>query len=185
MTDSGSTLRIYGDFNCPYSALASFRADALLRAGTYLQWCAVERDPSIPEAGQPVGPELRAGLDDELRHVHSLLLPHEQLTLRVPSALPNTASWAVAFASLTGEQPHAFRRQAFGAVWGAQPMLDQSHLSADAQGIELARRWQAEWFGFERPIVPALVLPDGYVSRGLGALSRLAALCGTEHAEAR
>jgi hypothetical protein len=34
--------------------------------------------------------------------------------------------------------------------------------------------WQAEWQGLDRRVVPMLVLPDGYLSRGLGALARLA-----------
>jgi len=39
-----------------------------------------------------------------------------------------------------------------------------------------ASRWQDEWLALPRPIVPVIVLPDGYVSRGLGALARLVQL---------
>jgi hypothetical protein len=169
-------LLLYGDFNCPYSALASVRMDTLQRARTDIRWRAVERDPSIPAEGQPTWPDLHAALDEELRHVQSLFLPGEPLKLHVPAVLPNTASWADAFAGLAGDHADAFRRRAFAAVWGARPAPDQPCLRAHARGIELARRWRAEWLAFDRPIVPTLVLPDGYVSRGLGALSRLAAL---------
>lgn len=167
-------LHVYGDFNCPYSALASVRLDTLLRAGTDIRWRAVEHAPSIAAGGQPVGPELGAALEDALRHVRGLLLPGETLSLRVPAVLPNTALWAAVHASLSGGRAHAFRRRAFAAVWGAQAAVDPTQWRADARGIELARRWQAAWLVLDRPIVPALVLPDGYVSRGLGALSRLA-----------
>ena len=37
-------------------------------------------------------------------------------------------------------------------------------------------RWRAAWQAATEPIVPVLVLADGYVSRGLGALARLAKL---------
>ena len=48
----------------------------------------------------------------------------------------------------------------------------------DAMGRDdvIARRWQGEFEGLPRPITPTLVLPDGYISRGLGALARLGAL---------
>ena len=39
-----------------------------------------------------------------------------------------------------------------------------------------AGQWRAAWQAATEPIVPVLVLADGYVSRGLGALARLAKL---------
>jgi hypothetical protein len=42
-------------------------------------------------------------------------------------------------------------------------------------GRQLADEWRSAWLGLERRLVPMLVLPDGTVSRGLGALARLAA----------
>ena len=48
-------LTIYGDFNCPFSALASARADVLLAAGGYeIDWRAIQHDTTIPAAGEPV-----------------------------------------------------------------------------------------------------------------------------------
>ena len=49
-------------------------------------------------------------------------------------------------------------------------------LDADGRDVAVARRWQDEFEALPRPITPTLVLPDGYVSRGLGALARLADL---------
>ena len=45
---------------------------------------------------------------------------------------------------------------------------------ADGRDDDVARRWQDEFEALPRPITPTLVLPDGSVSRGLGALARLA-----------
>jgi hypothetical protein len=36
--------------------------------------------------------------------------------------------------------------------------------------------WQSQWDATERKVVPMLVLEDGVLSRGLGALARLARL---------
>jgi hypothetical protein len=44
--------------------------------------------------------------------------------------------------------------------------------------VPLVTLWRDTWYGLERPMVPMLVLPDGYVSRGLGALARLADFAG-------
>ena len=48
-------LTIYGDFNCPFSALASVRADVLLAADAYeIDWRAIQHDTAIPTAGEAV-----------------------------------------------------------------------------------------------------------------------------------
>ena len=60
-------LTIYGDFNCPFSALASVRADVLLAAGAYeIDWRAVQHDTAIPTAGEPVEGDTAAGLAAEV-----------------------------------------------------------------------------------------------------------------------
>jgi hypothetical protein len=61
------------------------------------------------------------------------------------------------------------RRRWFDWAWsdGAEP-------DATAEDPDTAARWQREWDATEKKMVPMLILPDGYISRGLGALKRLA-----------
>jgi hypothetical protein len=47
----------------------------------------------------------------------------------------------------------------------------------------VARQWQSEFEALPKPVTPTLVLPDGYVSRGLGALARLADLVAARPSE--
>ena len=60
MTD----LVVYGDFNCPFSALASRRVDRIEAQGrARVDWRAVEHDEQIPRTGHRGGrqPGHRAG----------------------------------------------------------------------------------------------------------------------------
>ena len=66
-------LTIYGDFNCPFSALASVRADVLLAADAYeIDWRAVQHDTAIPTAGEAVEGDTAAGLADEVATIADL-----------------------------------------------------------------------------------------------------------------
>jgi hypothetical protein len=91
----------------------------------------------------------------------------------------NTALASEALAA-AGADSHRMRRRLFAAVWaegrnvGDPAELDR--LGATRRNAEIARGWQHEFDALERPITPTLVLSDGYTSRGLGALSRLADL---------
>jgi 2-hydroxychromene-2-carboxylate isomerase len=173
-------LTIYGDFNCPYSALASVRADVLLGSGEYeIDWRAVQHDVTIPDAGEPVEGEVATHLESEVAEILELSERDVHLHLAVPPVRPNTAAASAALAA-SGEEVDRLRRRLFSAVWvegrnvGDPSELD--HLGADARDDTLARRWQEEFDRLPQPVTPTLVLPDGYVSRGLGALSRLADL---------
>ena len=51
-------------------------------------------------------------------------------------------------------------------------MIDQ--LVGTDRDDHLAAQWRTAWQSLPQRLVPVMVLPDGYVSRGLGALARLA-----------
>jgi 2-hydroxychromene-2-carboxylate isomerase len=173
-------LTIYGDFNCPFSALASVRADVLLAARSYaIDWRAIQHDTTIPPAGEPVEDATAAALESEVATILDLSEHDAPLHLVVPPVRSNTAAASAAFAA-AGDDADRLRRRLFAAVWvegrnlGDPAELDR--LDATGRDDVIARRWQSEFEELPRPVTPTLVLPDGYISRGLGALARLAAL---------
>lgn len=176
-------LVVYGDFNCPYSGLASARADTLVdQCVADVEWRAVEHDPAIPVPSEPVEGDLVALLDREVAEVRSLLRPGEEFPLRRPPVRPNSAAAVAAFAAAGPERSRELRRRLFRALWfdgrdtGDPAVLAElgADEAADAPGRVVA--WRHDWLSLDRRLVPLLVLPDGYVSRGLGALGRLADL---------
>jgi predicted DsbA family dithiol-disulfide isomerase len=179
-------LVVYGDFNCPYSCLASSRIDVLAQRGLAdVEWRAVEHDPDIPAPSEPVHGELAAMLDREVGEVRGLLRPGEDFSIRRPSFHPNTAAAIAAFAAAPSGDQHELRRHLFAALWSDDRDIGEPavvrELAGTSTGADAERRvegWRSEWLRLERRVVPMLVLPDGYVSRGLGALARLADLAG-------
>jgi 2-hydroxychromene-2-carboxylate isomerase len=177
-------LIIYGSFNCPYSYLASLRADRLMSSGAAtVEWRAVVHDPDVPAEGVKVEGELAEKLDGELEEINGLLIPGESYPACRPGVEPNTTDAVAGYAGAAGEQADRLRRALFSAYWsegediGDREVLDRLGCPAAAPG-ERMRRWESEWRGMERPIAPTMVLPDGKVSRGLGALRRLADMEG-------
>jgi 2-hydroxychromene-2-carboxylate isomerase len=171
-------LTIYGDFNCPFSALASVRADVLLAAGSCeIDWRAIQHDTAIPTAGEAVEGDTAAVLTAEVATILELSVDDVRLHLAVPPVRSNTAASSAAFAA-AGDDADRLRRRLFAAVWAegrnvADP-AELGRLGADGRDDGVARRWQDEFEALPRPITPTLVLPNGSVSRGLGALARLA-----------
>jgi 2-hydroxychromene-2-carboxylate isomerase len=173
-------LTIYGDFNCPFSALASARAGVLIAAGTHeIEWRAIQHDTTIPAGGEPVAGDAAIALAAEVEKILELSAHDMRLHLVVPPVRSNTAIASAAFAGAsTGADE--LRRRLFAAVWtdgrnlGDPEELDR--LGAGPRDVATARRWQDDFEALPRPITPTLVLADGYVSRGLGALTRLADL---------
>jgi 2-hydroxychromene-2-carboxylate isomerase len=176
---SVTRLTIYGDFNCPFSALASVRADVLLAAGAYeVDWRAVQHDTAIPTAGEVVEGDTAAGLTDEVATIARLSEQDVRLQLVVPPVRSNTAAACAALAAAAGDGAARLRARLFAAVWAEGRNLsdpaDLVGLGAVGRDDVAARRWQDEFEALPQPMTPTLVLPDGYISRGLGALARLA-----------
>lgn len=176
-------LVIYGSFSCPYTYLASLRAERLQVAGAAeFEWRAVVHDPDVHPAGIPVEGELAEKLDQELEEIRGLLAPGEPFPAKVPPVEPNTTAAVAGYSSvLFGGQADALRSELFDAYWvrgadiGNPEVLLELGCPAVPPG-ERAREWQSQWDDTDRHVVPMMLLPDGKVSRGLGALTRLAAM---------
>jgi predicted DsbA family dithiol-disulfide isomerase len=176
-------LVVFGDFNCPYSCLASTRAATLVEQGVAeVDWRAVEHDPAIPAPSEPVDGDLAAMLDREVAEVRSLLRPGEEFPILRPTVHPNSAAAVAAFAAAPPSEAQELRRRLFAALWfhgrdiGDPAVIGELGGKVDARRRERVSTWHDEWRNLERRVVPMLVLPDGHVSRGLGALTRLADL---------
>lgn len=111
-------LIVYGDFNCPYSYLASQRVDALLRLGrAETDWRAVEHDPRLSMSGTPSGAD-REAWKRELAEVRALALPAEDPPAAVPPLISNTLAAVSAYAeAVTDGVQQELRRALFDAIW--------------------------------------------------------------------
>lgn len=178
--DQPIELIVYGDFNCPFSALASSRVQELERRGiAHVDWRAVQHAPDIPPSGNQVTGELLDELQREIEQIRGLLTTGEPDRLTRPTVQANTKLAAAAYAASAAAERPALRARLFDAYWCENAELDQSELTqlgAKGSDESIAAQWQSEWRGMTKPIVPTVVFPDGYVSRGLGALGRLARL---------
>lgn len=177
---SADALVIYGDFSCPFSALAHRRAVRHARRDSVaFEWRAIEHDPDVPVDGVLLDDAARAGFADELAQIRGLLADDEADDERIPSHRLNTARLSAIHASLPLERRGEFATAVFDAYWREGRNLNDPDeverfgATATATGERLAREWQREWEGLERRIVPMMRLPDGTLSRGLGALARL------------
>lgn len=181
-----SELIVYGDFNCPYSRLASARIDLIeRRSGPTVEFRAVEHDPSIPDDGIPVTGDVAAEFERELAEIRAMLAPEERDPLRLPTRRLNTRRAIEAYAAALPDQRPVLRERLFAAYWEKDRDISDREVLADLDAADtdpdLAGRWQEEWSALPR-IVPVVVLPDG-VSRGLGVLTRLGRLAGLKAAD--
>lgn len=109
---------VYADFNCPYSYLASQRADALISSGiARVSWRAVEHDRRLPVTGTPSGAD-QARWARELAEVASLALPGERAPAAPPPVVSNTGAAVAAYAEAVSDGiADELRRRLFAAIW--------------------------------------------------------------------
>jgi DSBA-like thioredoxin domain-containing protein len=89
---------VYGDFNCPYSYLASQRVDAAVRAGrAEVEWRAVEHDPRLALTGTRTSSDLERW-GRELAEVVGLAGWDEQVPGAPPALVSNTGAAVAACA---------------------------------------------------------------------------------------
>jgi hypothetical protein len=110
-------LVVYGDFNCPWSYLASRRAALLATAGLQIDWRAVEHAPPQNAATEDTSNRF-ADLRGEMEEVQALLLPGELLPFALAGFLPHTRAAIAAYAEAyaTGASA-AVRALLFEALW--------------------------------------------------------------------
>jgi hypothetical protein len=119
-TDELSEVRhlvVYGDFNCPWSYLASRRAALLSTNGLQIDWRAVEHTP-LEDAAKENTSNRFEDLRGEMEEVLALLLPGELLPFALAGFLPHTRAAIAAYAEAyaTGASA-AVRALLFEALW--------------------------------------------------------------------
>ena len=117
---------VYGDFNCPYSYLASQRVDRLVRGGmARIGWRAVEHDRALAVTGTRADTG-RAAWDRELADVAALALPGEDVPATPPPVVSNTGGAVAAYAeAVTDGVADDLRRLLFHAIW-----VQRRHISS-------------------------------------------------------
>ena len=158
------TVIIYGDFNCPYSYLASQRADRLRGAGVAVDWRAVEHDRGLPAGGLPSGSD-RASWSRELTEVASLALPGEQVPAEPPALISNTGAAVAAYAEAVSDGvADELRGSLFGAIWARGLNLSSPH---DVRRLVTDLMWPREdvVVRLASPDFPSLLLRDADMTR--------------------
>lgn len=143
--DPERPLLLYGDFNCPWSYLASRRAAVLAAAGTAVDFRAVEHAPGAGGPG-PVQP-----LIEEMDRVLARLLPGEELPYDLAGFVPRSRAAIAAYAEgYAAGVADAVRRVLFEAFWVHGIDIGQAHvlrtllvdeLRSGASPSETVREW--------------------------------------------
>ncbi len=157
---------VYGDFNCPYSYLASQRSDLLTRAGVAVDWRAVEHDRSLPVTGSRSDSD-QAAWERELAEVASLALPGEQVPAGPPVLISNTQAAVAACAEAVSDGvADELRRRLFGAIW-----VQGQHLSSayEVRRLVTGVMWPQEDITdrLASPDIPSLLLRDPDLARNV------------------
>lgn len=158
------TVTIYGDFNCPYSYLASQRADRLRRAGIAVDWRAAEHDRGLPTAGLPSAGD-QASWDRELAEVASLALPGEQVPAGAPGLVSNTEAAVAAYAEAVSDGvADELRGSLFRAIWAQGRNLSSPH---EVRRLVTDLMWPREDVAVRlaSPDFPSLLLRDTDMTR--------------------
>jgi 2-hydroxychromene-2-carboxylate isomerase len=156
---------VYGDFNCPYSYLASQRADLLSRTGvTTIDWRSVEHDQGLPVTGRRSDRD-RAAWDRELAEVASLALPGEQVPAGPPALISNTQAAVAAYAEAVSDGVAGeLRRRLFRAIWAQGLHLSSAY---EVRRVVAGVMWPQEDITdrLASPDIPSLLLRDPELAR--------------------
>lgn len=150
---------VYGDFNCPYSYLASQRADRLIREGiAQVGWRAVEHDWRLALTGTP-SQASQSAWGKELAEVAALALPGEHAPAAPPPVVSNTRAAVAAHAEAVCDGiADELRRRLFQAVW-----VEGRYLSVSGvRSLISELMWPPEDIRGQlaSPDIPSLLLPN-------------------------
>jgi hypothetical protein len=194
-------LRIYGDFNCPWSYLAERRARLLADDGVEVDLLAVEHDPRRPRRH---GDCRFSCLREEMGRVERCLLPGERYPYSLTGFVPYTSATLSGYAEAYGAgAAHLAHPLLFEAFWMhgldlGDPKLVRTLLvdtirgghsdsgclrdwgyavdvtggPVTTTGWRIARRWREEWQDSGKEVVPVLYV-DGRPFFGEDAVTRL------------
>ena len=114
---SARRIVVHGDFDCPWSYLASRRAAVLAADGVEVDWRAVEHQPWRP--GRLAEGAVRCQcVREEMDRVLAMLLPGEQLPYALAGFLPHTTAAIAGYAEAYGVgRAPAVRHLLFEAFW--------------------------------------------------------------------
>jgi 2-hydroxychromene-2-carboxylate isomerase len=158
---------IYGDFNCPYSYLASQRADLLSRPGpASVDWRAVQHDRGLPLTGSRSDGD-RAAWDRELAEVASLALPGEHVPAGPPTLISNSQAAVAAYAEAASDGvADELRRRLYLAIWAQGRHLSSAY---EVRRLITAVMWPTEDISdrLASPDIPSLLLRDPDLARSL------------------
>ncbi len=155
---------IYGDFNCPYSYLASQRAELLSRTGAEVDWRPVEHDHDLPLTGSRSDSD-RGAWDRELAEVASLALPGELVPAGPPVLVSNTQAAVAAYAEAVSDGVNGeLRRRLFAAIWAQGLHLSSAY---EVRRLVTALMWPQEDITgrLASPEIPSLLLQDTDLAR--------------------
>lgn len=195
-------LVLYGDFTCPWSYLASRRADALAATGLRVDWRAVRTPAHDAWTGTDRFPVVRRELD----LVSAGLLVDERLPYALAGFVPETAAAAVTgYAEAYAAGAAALvRHLLFDAFWAhgcdvgdahvvhtlvvdairsgsppGHPRADWGYVIAGDSPVapaprHLVERWARGWRATGLGALPVLVVDDEAPLSGAAAVARLA-----------
>jgi hypothetical protein len=159
------TVIVYGDFNCPYSYLASQRTDELNRTATEVfGWRAVEHDRGLALTGTPSDRD-QAAWERELAEVARLALPGEHMPLTAPPVISNTRAAVAAYAeAVTDGVAAELRWRLFRAIWAGGRHLSGAY---EVRRLITAVMWPAEDINarLASPDFPSMLLRDPDLTR--------------------
>lgn len=157
------TVIVYGDFTCPRCYLASQRADLVDRAGTAIDWRAVEHDSALPATGVPAAGNL--AMQRQIADVAALTMAHEHAPAGLPALISNTRAAVAAYAEAVSDGVgDAVRRRLFDAIWVRGANLSSAY---DVRRLVTDVMWPQDDITdrLASPEIPSLLIQDQDLDR--------------------